>query len=68
MSARTTRLVHIDNGMAMVWAPYGFYLGSKFSHCGIDSFQLARTTGGWKIIALIDTRQRTGCPEQAAGK
>jgi ketosteroid isomerase-like protein len=61
-------MVHVDNGMAMVWAPYAFYAGSKFSHCGVDSFQLARTTDGWKIIALIDTRQRTGCPEQAAGK
>ena len=61
-------MVHIDGGMAMVWAPYAFYAGSKFSHCGIDSFQLARTSEGWKIVALIDTRQRTGCPEQAAKK
>ena len=57
-------MVHVDQGMAMVWAPYAFYAGSKFSHCGVDSFQLARTAEGWKIIALIDTRQRTGCPEQ----
>jgi hypothetical protein len=54
--------VHIDGGMAAVWAPYEFYLGTKFSHCGVDNFQLARTSDGWKIIALVDTRQRTACP------
>jgi hypothetical protein len=57
-------MVHIDGGMAAVWAPYEFYAGTKFSHCGVDSFQLARTPGGWKIIALVDTRQRAGCPGQ----
>ena len=57
-------MVHVDGGMAMVWAPYDFYLGTKFSHCGVDNFQLARTPGGWKIVALMDTRQRTGCPGQ----
>ena len=59
-------MVHIDGGMAMVWAPYDFHLGTKFSHCGVDIFQLARTPQGWKIIALADTRQRTGCPGQPA--
>jgi hypothetical protein len=48
--------------LAMVWAPYELYLGTKFSHCGVDNLQLARTAEGWKIIALVDTRQRTGCP------
>lgn len=59
-------MVHVDGGMAMVWAPYDFYAGAKFSHCGVDNFQLARTPGGWQIIALVDTRQRTGCPGQPA--
>lgn len=57
-------MVHVDGGMAMVWAPYDFYAGTKFSHCGVDNFQFAKTTEGWKIIALVDTRQRTGCPGQ----
>ncbi len=58
-------MVHVDGGMAMAWAPYDFYRGTKFSHCGVDNIQLARTTAGWKIIALVDTRQRTGCPGQS---
>ncbi len=57
-------MVHVDGGMAMVWAPYDFYAGAKFSHCGVNNFQFAKTAEGWKIIALVDTRQRTGCPGQ----
>lgn len=57
-------MIHVDQGMAMVWAPYDFHAGTRFSHCGVNNFQLARTTSGWKIIALVDTRQRAGCPGQ----
>lgn len=54
-------MVHVDAGMAMVWAPYDFWAGTKYSHCGVNNFQLAKTADGWKIIALVDTRQRVGC-------
>jgi hypothetical protein len=53
--------IAVDAGMASVWAPYTFYRGTTLSHCGVNTFQLARTAAGWKIIALVDTRQRTGC-------
>jgi hypothetical protein len=53
--------VKIDGELAMVWAPYKFYLGEKFSHCGVDSFQLVKINGEWKIQYLIDTRRRQGC-------
>jgi hypothetical protein len=55
--------VRIDGGLASVWTEYDFYAGSKFSHCGVDAFQLVRTGGEWRIIALADTRRQTGCPE-----
>lgn len=55
-------VVHVDGPLAVVWTEYSFYAGSKFSHCGVDAFQLARTPAGWRIIALADTRQLTGCP------
>jgi len=57
-------VVHIDGGLAVVWAEYSLYVGSRFSHCGVDAFQLARTASGWKIFALADTRRRQGCPDQ----
>jgi hypothetical protein len=42
---------------------YNFYVGSRLDHCGEDAFQLARTPGGWKIIAIADT-QRSDCVER----
>lgn len=53
--------IKIDGDLAMVWAPYKFYVGEKFSHCGVDSFQLIKENGEWKIQYLIDTRIRQGC-------
>ena len=54
-------VVKIDGELAMVWAPYQFFLGDKFSHCGVDSLQLAKINGEWKIVYLVDTRRRQGC-------
>lgn len=50
--------VKIDGAMAAVWTPYEFYAGEKFSHCGVNSFQLMKGENGWKIIYLVDTRRR----------
>ena len=41
--------VKIFGDMALVYGKYTFHLGEKFSHCGVNSFQLARTPEGWKI-------------------
>ena len=53
--------VLIDANLASVWAPYKFYVGSKFSHCGYDSFQLVKLAAGWKIAHVIDTRRKEKC-------
>ncbi|HKK08185.1 MAG TPA: nuclear transport factor 2 family protein [Gemmatimonadota bacterium] len=53
--------VRVDEGLASVWAGYDFYLDGAFSHCGVDAFQLARTSGGWKIVQIMDTRRKEGC-------
>ncbi len=55
--------IKIDGDLASVWAPYKFYLGDKFSHCGVDVFQLMKTTQGWKIIYIADTRRKDNCIE-----
>lgn len=57
--------VRIDGNLATVWVEYDFYLGDKFSHCGVDAFQLARYADGWKVVSLADTRQREGCPTRS---
>jgi hypothetical protein len=53
--------IRIDGPLAMVWAPYKFYFDGKFSHCGVDSFQLVFIKGEWKIQYLIDTRRKQPC-------
>lgn len=50
--------IHIDGGLASVWTPYRLYFDDKFMHCGANSFQLARLSGEWKIVHLIDTRRK----------
>lgn len=54
-------LVKVDGDLAVAWTPYRFYVGEKFSHCGVNSFQLVRFNGSWKIQYIIDTRRREGC-------
>ena len=55
--------VLVDDGLASVWTSYRFYAGDKFSHCGVNSFQLAKENDKWEIIYLIDTRRKDKCPE-----
>jgi hypothetical protein len=57
-------VVHVDGPLAVVWADYAFYVGDKFSHCGVDAFQLARTGDAWQIVSIIDTRRKQDCNEQ----
>ncbi|HLK31077.1 MAG TPA: nuclear transport factor 2 family protein [Puia sp.] len=54
-------ILKIDGALATVWAPYKFYYKGKFNHCGVDSFQMLRVNGKWKIQYLIDTRRKQGC-------
>jgi hypothetical protein len=51
----------IDADLASVFTPFKFYLGKKFSHCGVNSFQLVKLKGLWKIQYIIDTRRKTAC-------
>ena len=53
--------IKIDGELASVWTPYKFYVGAQFSHCGVDSYQLVKLNGEWKIQYLIDTRRRQHC-------
>ncbi|MGX5855730.1 nuclear transport factor 2 family protein [Dyadobacter jiangsuensis] len=54
--------ISVDGPMAVVWAPYKFYLGEKFSHCGVNVFNLIKTSTGWKINDITDTRRKDACP------
>ena len=50
------------NGMiANASTPYRFFLNDELSHCGVNTFQLMKSEGEWKIIYLVDTRSKLGC-------
>lgn len=51
----------IDGNLASVWTPYEFYYQGKFSHCGVNSFQLVKSNNEWKIQYIIDTRRKDNC-------
>lgn len=53
--------IRTDGPLAIVWTPYKFYYNGQFSHCGVNSFQLVRLGGQWKIQYLIDTRRKDKC-------
>ena len=59
----TFDMVRTDGALATAWTPYKFYYKGNFSHCGIDSYQLIRISGIWKIQYLIDTRRKANCGE-----
>jgi hypothetical protein len=57
----TSYEVKIDGKLATVWTDYNFYLGDKFSHCGVNAFQLVKTEEEWKIFQISDTRRKDNC-------
>lgn len=55
--------IQVDANMANAWVAYEFWYNDSFSHCGVNSFQLVKTQGKWRIIYLIDSRRRQGCQQ-----
>lgn len=61
----TSYEILLDEGMAIVWAPYRFYVNGQLSHCGVNAFTLILTDKGWRILSIIDTRRKENChPEE----
>ncbi len=59
-------LIHKE--IAVVWTKYDFHREGKFSHCGVDAFNLIKTPEGWKISGIIYTVEKEegknlACPE-----
>lgn len=51
--------IRVDGNLATAWTPYQFYINEKFSHGGVDAFQLFKDeTGAWKITQITDTRRK----------
>ncbi|HTJ30615.1 MAG TPA: nuclear transport factor 2 family protein [Acidobacteriaceae bacterium] len=56
-------IIHIDNDLAVVWAPFDFTIDGKVDHCGTDLFNLMRIDNQWRVIS-ITWNSRKDCPAQ----
>jgi hypothetical protein len=57
--------VRIYGDLATVEGRYDFHVGQRLTNCGINSFQLVRTSDGWKIAHVASTIQTKGCEGQS---
>ncbi|MFO7720116.1 MAG: nuclear transport factor 2 family protein [Gillisia sp.] len=53
--------IKVNGSLANVITPYSFFVNGELSHCGVNSFQLFKEDGNWKIIYLVDTRSKEDC-------
>lgn len=54
--------VLIRGPIAVVWGEYEFLIDGVFSHCGIDSTDLVKVDGHWKIANWMWTVEKDNCP------
>lgn len=59
-------IVMIHSAIAVAWGDYEFWIDGTFSHCGIDSVQLANVDGEWKIANWMRTVEKGDCPTDPA--
>lgn len=62
--------VMIRGGIAVVWAPYEFWIDGKTSHCGIDVVDFVKRDGQWRVANAMWTVEPAACsamrPEDAS--
>jgi len=52
----------IRGPIAVIWGEYEFWIDGEFSHCGIDSADLVKISGEWKVANFMWTVEKEGCP------
>ncbi|NQD36768.1 nuclear transport factor 2 family protein [Permianibacter sp. IMCC34836] len=60
--------VNIHGSIATVWTAYDFHIDGKFSHCGVDAFDLVQQGDGWKIVNVLYTVETEACADSPLGK
>jgi ketosteroid isomerase-like protein len=61
-------VVLVRGPLAVLWAPYLFHVDGRFSHCGVDIFQMARLERTWKMTNASWTVETEGCTETGPAK
>jgi|GEM_PF-290156 len=57
----------VAGSVAVVLAPYDFFVDGRFSHCGTDIFAFLKGAGGWTITGVTYDVVREGCPPSPLG-
>jgi hypothetical protein len=55
--------VLIRGGIAVVWAPYEFWIDGQTSHCGVDVFDFVKIGGSWRVSNSTWTVEPDACAE-----
>jgi len=55
--------VLIRGGIAVVWAPYEYWIDGKTSHCGVDVFDFVKIGGEWRVSNSTWTVEPNACAE-----
>ncbi len=55
--------VLIRGSIAVVWAPYEFWVDGKTSHCGVDVFDFVKVDGAWRLSNSMWTVEPGACDE-----
>ena len=54
--------IRVNGLIATIVAPYDFWIDGKYSHCGVDAFDLIKTEDGWKIAGGVYTVESRCAP------
>ena len=52
----------IRGPIAVIWGEYEFWTDGEFSHCGVDSADLVKVGGEWKVANFMWTVEKDNCP------
>jgi hypothetical protein len=55
--------VLVRGSIALAWAPYEFWEDGKTSHCGVDTFDLVKVDGQWRVANAMWTVEPQACAE-----
>lgn len=55
--------VLIRGGIAVVWAPYEYWIDGETSHCGVDVFNFVKIDGAWRVSNSMWTVEPNACAE-----
>lgn len=55
--------VLVRGSIALAWAPYEFWVDGQTSHCGIDTFDLVKVDGAWRVASAMWTVEPEACDE-----